>query len=229
MRAKNIGFTTKRITENDIRGLISVGCDLVIVAAYPYKIPIVKGMPRMVNIHPTLIPYGRGPWPLPWIILKGLKKSGVTIHKIARDFDVGDILIQDGFTVANDDNLETVSVKSQMLAEALLGELLKRFDHYWNEAKKQSVGSYWKMPEPKDRTIDWNSSVADIDRVVRAFGKFESYARFSGKDWLVRDVVVWKERHFFELGTVVNKVNKMAVVAAKDGFVCVRDCAVDKS
>lgn len=39
-----------------------------------------------VNLHPALLPEGRGPWPMPTAILRG-KSSGVTLHKLAEESD----------------------------------------------------------------------------------------------------------------------------------------------
>ena len=47
-----VEFTTDRIIETDIQKLVKEGCDLIITAAYPYKVPVFYGMPRAINIHP---------------------------------------------------------------------------------------------------------------------------------------------------------------------------------
>ncbi len=78
----HIPFTLDKITLEDIKLLQAEGCELIVVAAYPHKIAVYEGMPKAINIHPTLLPEGKGPWPLPLIILKELTESGVTIHKI---------------------------------------------------------------------------------------------------------------------------------------------------
>ncbi|MDF1682772.1 MAG: hypothetical protein P1U46_03510 [Patescibacteria group bacterium] len=47
-----------KISDKDIKFLEDNGCDLIISAGYPYKIPTnhnIKG----INIHPTLLPEGK--------------------------------------------------------------------------------------------------------------------------------------------------------------------------
>ena len=44
--------------------------------------------------HPTLLPKYRGRAPIPWTIIKGLKKSGLTFFWIDEGVDNGDILDQ---------------------------------------------------------------------------------------------------------------------------------------
>ncbi|MDQ3130518.1 MAG: hypothetical protein M3Q99_07135 [Acidobacteriota bacterium] len=217
-----------KVKSTDINNLKELGCDLLISAAYPYKIPILEDYAiKGINIHPTLLPEGRGPWSLPYIILKGLKKSGVTIHKLDAEFDHGDILLQESFNITDTENLESLSCKSQLKAVALLEVLLKNFDTYWDNAQKQTVGSYWAFPSVVEQTINWDSSVLDISRTIRAIGKFESRAKFDNKYWVVQDAVVWNEDHQFVPGDVVHKTNKEVVIAAKDGLVCLRFFEID--
>ena len=89
---RNIPFKTSRITRDDITRLLQNGCEVAICGGYYFKIPADTKLP-IVNIHPSLLPVGRGSWPMALSILRGDKKSGVTIHKIAEGFDTGDILI----------------------------------------------------------------------------------------------------------------------------------------
>ena len=217
----NIPFTTNKIDYNELKYLEDNDVDLIISAAYPYKIPISKII-KGINIHPTLLPIGRGPWPLPYIILKEYSESGVTIHKLIDKLDAGDILIQKKFKVNRDDNLETISIKSQLLARQALEILLKNFEYFWINAKPQSGGSYWKMPTEEDMLLDWNKPVSYIEKVARAFGKMDSVAFFDNKHWIVQDVKVWEENHNIPIGKVVHKTNKEVLIAAINGFVCCR-------
>lgn len=221
-------FTIDKVTSKDINDLQNSDCELIIVAAYQYKIPTKSLTIPAINIHPTLLPEGRGPWPLPWIILKGLKQSGVTIHKITEEMDSGDILLQKEFKVTNEDNLETISAKSQLLAKKMLSETLYNFHSYWKKARPQSKKfSYWGMPKPEDRALNWTKTGKELIKIVRAFGKFDSLAKFDGKEWVVQDANFWKEKHKLKPGTAVNRMSKEIIIAVKDGFICLRSYKID--
>lgn len=215
-------ISLKRITKSDILNLVENGCDLIVSASYPYKIPVVEKMPPAINIHPTLLPEGKGPWPLPCVIMQGLKENGVSIHKIDSSFDTGDILLQKKIPVFRNDNLETLSSRSQILAAELLEHLLDNFNSYWENAIPQSKGNYWAMPSYEDRELKWSSSIWEIEKTARAFGKFDSLAKFDGLEWIVKDLTVWEENHTFEVGKVIHRTDKEVVISAKDGFVCIR-------
>lgn len=204
-----------------IERLEAAGCELVITAGYPYKIPDLSRT-RMcgINVHPTLLPVGRGPWPLSWVILKRLERSGVTIHALSNTFDTGNILAQREFPVSDRETLESLSAKSQLTAIALLREVVAGFDHYWDAQRPQTgEGSYWPRPSLADRTLDWRASVDDIERMCRAFSKSGARAHFDNQNWWVYSVSAWKQDHCYVPGTVVHKTNTEMIVAAADGLV----------
>lgn len=197
------------------------GCELLITAGYPYKVPDLSGTRmRGINVHPTLLPVGRGPWPFPRIILDQFVHSGVTIHCLTEKFDAGNILAQASFPVEARETLESLSAKSQLAAVSLLREVVANFDTYWDDQWCQGgEGSYWPRPTLAERTIDWHAGVDHIDRVCRAFGKSGARARFDEHNWWVYSVSAWPQDHAHKPGAVVHKTNTETIVAAADGLV----------
>jgi methionyl-tRNA formyltransferase len=47
-----------------------------------------------IGMHPTLLPEGRGRAAIPWAILKGLSRTGVTLFRMDEGVDTGDIIGQ---------------------------------------------------------------------------------------------------------------------------------------
>lgn len=223
----NAKVIDERISISHIEMLRDEGCELIISAAYPYKIPVIQDSPCMINIHPALLPNGRGPWPMPWAILKNLSEYGVSIHKISEKWDEGDILLKEAFSISPDENLESLSCKCQIKAKELLLKVLCDFENYWMMAVPQGKGEYWPMPTDKDRTLDWNLPVQEVKKISRAFGKFDSFAIFDDKEWIVEDLTVWEDKHSIIPGTVVHRTSKEVVIAAIDGFVCLRFFSID--
>lgn len=217
-------FQTSRITKEDISNLESLGCEMIVSAGYPFKVPCFEGqVPYGINIHPSLLPIGRGVWPMPWVIFESHERSGVTLHKLSQNWDAGDIVLQESIPLMEKETLETLSFKSQQVARKLLRQFMSSPKLYWDKARPQ-VGAYmyWSFPPENKRTLDWNATVEQIDRTVRAFGKFQSYAIIGDEKIFVADAVCWKEHHSYIPGDVIHKSNKEWVVAAADGMVCVR-------
>lgn len=48
----------------------------------------------LVNVHPSLLPYYRGPTPSHWVLERGERASGFTLHRLIEAIDAGEILAQ---------------------------------------------------------------------------------------------------------------------------------------
>ena len=179
---KKIPFTTEKITSEELKYQFSHnGCNLAFSAGYQWRIPMenIENF-RGINIHPSLLPQGRGPWPMPWVILNGLSKTGVTAHKLAPKIDEGDILLQKEFSVSKDENYFSLEKKFRATAAEVTEELFENLDELWESAKPQGKGQY--LPEPSDemRTIFKNTPKEKRELILRAFG--ENYTIFSEND-----------------------------------------------
>ena len=211
----------ERISEKNIEQLAEEGCELLITAAYNYKIPSLESTSiKGINVHPTLLPTGRGEWPLPWTILTEQKTTGITIHKLIDEYDAGDILYQQSIPVDDDETLESLSAKLQILAKDCLRETVNSFDELWENAEPQNGEvSLWGMPSNEQRSIDWQWPIEKIDRMCRAFGKAGCYATFDRQQWTVFQLKSWKQKHNYDVGDVVHKTSTEMIVAASDGLV----------
>ena len=169
-------FTTERITAHDFERLIQKGCEAAVCAGYYYKIPVVPALPT-VNIHPSLLPYGRGGWPMPLDILKRRKTSGVTIHKIAEGFDTGDILLQRSFALDKRETLQTFMQKVYALLPDMLHELVGNFNALYAAAIPQGPGVYLPMPPKETYTFTPQTSYEQTDLILRAFYGYDCYYR----------------------------------------------------
>lgn len=175
---RDIPFQTARVRREDLFALRDSGCELIVCAGYLYRIP--TGILRGINIHPSLLPQGRGPWPMPWVILKGLGQSGVTLHVLEKAMDSGNILAQEAFPVSPRETLHTLTAKIQEAAPRLLFACLTRLDDAWHNARAQGEGSYWPEPAESDMTISSDMDIPDIDRVIRAFDGFGCFLHYAG-------------------------------------------------
>ncbi|MDH5324506.1 MAG: formyltransferase family protein [Gammaproteobacteria bacterium] len=219
-RKHSVPYTLEPINSQHIRELHSCNVDVIITAAYHYKVPELSNSGiRGINVHPTLLPVGRGVWPLPWIILDQHQVNGVSIHKLTNEWDAGDILQQQSFAVDANELLESLNVKCQLTAQTLLIRTLKNLEQYWEQAQKQILEPCWPIPSKEQRTLDWNKSVDELDRIARAFGKHGCFAQFAQQDWMVYSLKVWTQTHSHTPGSVVHKTNTEMVVAATDGLV----------
>ncbi len=182
--ARGIPFTEKRITLEEIHRLKDAGCQAIFCAGYIYKVPVDHSIP-IVNVHPALLPVGRGAWPMPVVILRGLDVSGVTLHRMEPELDVGDILLQEAFPVGPEDTLETMTAQIRRVGAKLCRQVMTDLPGYWAAARPQGEGEYWQEPTEADRTITPDTLPEEVDRILRAFLGFDCYLRMEAGDRLV--------------------------------------------
>lgn len=177
----SIPITYDKITIDDLNQLKGMGVDALFCAAYYYRMPILSGF-KMINIHPSLLPLGRGAWPMPISILNDDKIGGVTLHKMAEDFDTGDIIMQREFTLSNDENLDTFMGKIYALLPDMITRFLSNPEYYWDNASPQGEGEYWDAPDERDYVITPDTDYDVADRILRAFyGFFVIYSDFESE------------------------------------------------
>ncbi|MDO5408539.1 MAG: formyltransferase family protein [Eubacteriales bacterium] len=180
----HIPCTEKPIRPEDIRRLKEQGCELLISAGYYFRIPVEPGM-LMFNIHPSLLPEGRGAWPMPVMLLEGQKQGGVTLHRLEEDFDAGDIVWQAAFDIGEKDTLEDLTRKIREQIPEMLHELLRDPQGAADRAVRQQGGSFWPCPHEEDFPIFSSMTVEEADRILRAFYGFGCIYQKEEERWLL--------------------------------------------
>lgn len=205
---RDIPYTLKKMTKENIEELKNCGCQMIVCAGYYYKLPFDAKLP-MLNIHPSLLPIGRGGWPMPLIIKKRFLKSGVSIHKISKKIDEGDIVLQKEFFLDKRENLKTYMQKIYDILPSMIKELIDRFDELYENATRQSDYEYWQLPSEEDYTVNHHMSMKEADIILRAFFGYEVI--YKGKD---------KVYEIIE-GVVSSKKDeaKFQYFALKDGYI----------
>lgn len=88
-------FADEQLVINEV---LKYSPELLISADFTQKIPM--SLVNQVkygglNIHPSLLPAYRGPAPVQWQILNGETETGVSLVKLADEFDAGEIVAQE--------------------------------------------------------------------------------------------------------------------------------------
>ena len=149
--------------------------DLIVVAAYGQILSKkILEIPKYgcLNVHPSLLPKYRGATPVQFAILNDDKEIGVTIMLTDEKMDHGDIVASSKFKIQNSkityEELlkELAELGAKLLIETipkwLKGEIKLR-------PQNESEATYTKILKRKDGKIDWQKSVEEIERQIRAF------------------------------------------------------------
>ncbi len=165
---RNIPCQLEALTTEDLRRLENLGCELILCGGYYHLIPTDTTIP-MVNLHPSLLPQGRGAWPMPHVILNGDTTAGFTLHKISGAFDGGDIVLQRSCPVDPLENLQTLTEKLQRLAVQLVEDFVPRWQKCLQQATPQGVGEYQPYLQETDFPLTPQTTVDEADRILRGF------------------------------------------------------------
>ena len=223
-RQLSLPLQLSRIRPADLAVLGAQGCEALVVAGYPWLIHGWEGhLNYAINIHPSPLPVGRGPYPLFRAILDGYERWGVTAHALDPGFDTGAILCQEQFPLSPAETHETLLAKCQMSARRLATARGRDCPDRWRAARPQSGGSYFPRAHDGQRTLEWSQEVAVILRRIRAFGGVETIADVAGRRIFITAASGWTEPHAHNPGTVLHQHQGHLVVAARDGFVQLTD------
>lgn len=101
--------------------------DLVIAACYPWRLSRrSREVARCgaLNIHPSPLPFGRGPDPVFWVYRHGLHYTGVTVHQMNDGIDAGPILARQDMAVPNEMDAATLERLLFETGASMLADLL---------------------------------------------------------------------------------------------------------
>jgi methionyl-tRNA formyltransferase len=143
-----------------------------------------------INMHPSLLPKGRGQGPSTWPIVYGDKETGQTIHYLDEGIDSGDIIAQRAIPIEPDDTSATLGAKLEALGFELFTETwpLIASGEAPHTPQDHSQATYTVAARREHARIDWGKSAVEISNLCRAFtAGLGAWARFGGKR-----LYVWK-------------------------------------
>ena len=107
------------------------GCDYALVVAYGKLFPeeLIAAFPKgVLNVHYSLLPKYRGATPLETALLSGESTTGVTIQKMAKEMDAGDIIAQEETTIAPAETARELRPRLILMGAELLATTLPAFE-----------------------------------------------------------------------------------------------------
>jgi formyltetrahydrofolate deformylase len=107
------------------------GADLVVLARYMRILPpriVAAYRHRIINIHPSLLPYFPGAAPYRQAFESGVRVHGCTAHFVTEQLDEGPVILQDVFHInVGSDTLEDVKQKGLELEARVLSKAVQLF------------------------------------------------------------------------------------------------------
>ncbi len=177
--------------------LAALDVDLIVVACFPWRLPTaVRALPSIasVNVHPSLLPDGRGPEPIFWAFRRDLDTTGVTLHVIDDGLDTGPIIDQRSAAIPSDATMITLERSLARIGADMVSDFLSAPLHSvttW----PQPIGEGRPAPFPKAEdlivTTSWQATKAArfINAVSPVYGSIEVLVLANGQRLAVAEVL----------------------------------------
>jgi methionyl-tRNA formyltransferase len=185
--------------------------------------PFIASAGRAIyGMHPTLLPRHRGRAPIPWAIISGLTKTGVTLFEITDPTaDSGPIVGQVEIPIATDETATSLFDKTAAAHLELIRQAVPRIADGTAPRTPQDGrrASSWPKRTPLDGIIDWETRSANLYDWIRA----QTRPYPGAFTWLDDDkIVIWRASPLAATpkapaGTIVERRSDGLVVACGDG------------
>src|SRR5919106_1052208 len=174
------------------------------------------------GMHPTLLPRHRGRAPIPWAILTGLARTGVTLFQIVdATADSGAIVGQVTIEIGANETATTLFARIAQAHVDLTRESVPQLLEGTAPriAQDPSRASSWPKRTPADGIIDWETRAPYLYDWVRAQTRpYPGAFTWFGED----KIVVWRARAVdlhveAPAGTIVSERPEGMIVACGEG------------
>jgi methionyl-tRNA formyltransferase len=173
VKAQSLGLTvtrTGKLSENHelIHELEVNRPDVIFVIDFGQLIrePFLSQM--CLNIHPSLLPDLRGAAPIQRALMNGYTRTGVTLFRLVKAMDAGDILAQREIAISPDDDAEDLYVRLSDLGSELAHESLNCINGLTLIHQDESLATYAPKIEKSEHEVSFDMTAGRIINTVRA-------------------------------------------------------------
>lgn len=177
-------FETSLRNPENYTQLTQLDYDLMVVVAFGDILPIeLLNHPKYhsINVHPSLLPWGRGASPVQQTIANGDAQTAFCIIKMDATLDTGDILYWEDVVVDPRETSESLFVKLATLGGPILTKVCDNIEHYLVNAQPQAELNVENPKKAYTRKI--KKSMGCIKRIHNAFTldrKLRAYTPWPG-------------------------------------------------
>jgi methionyl-tRNA formyltransferase len=176
---------------------------VIVVACFPWLLPrSLRNLPPLgcLNVHPSLLPVGRGPEPIFWTFRRGDDRTGTTIHRLTGRFDAGPIVRRRAIAVP--DGIRAPALEQQLaelggeLLVAALGDLVAGPSALHPRRQDERNATSAPFPTDDDLTVPTTRSARWAFNFVRGVAPLGHpltlIVNSSEERWPIRDALAWE-------------------------------------
>lgn len=213
---------------DSIEKIKNTEADVIVVASYGQIIKeeiLYMKKYHSVNIHASLLPKYRGAAPVQAAIINEDAVTGITLMKMAKGLDTGNILMTREIAIADDDTADTLTMKLSDLGAEMIVEYLSGLDAL-DEGTPQddAKSSYVKMIKKEDAFIDFSESASKIEYIIRAMQPWPvAFTTYKGNNMKIFKADIVKASSDADAGTILNVNGDGILVKCKDDAIIISE------
>ena len=188
---------------------------------------------NLYNYHDSLLPKFRGAAGYTWAILQQEREWGLTIHKIDKSLDVGDIVKRKKFYFPKSCKIpiDYLNYKTKFEKKFFIQfiESLKNEKKLVMKKQNHESSTYWpRLVTPINGFINWNWTSKQIELFIHAFDDPHQGAStfLDGKKIRLkksRKISQKNKHHPFQAGIVFKKNKEEIFIATNDGDIAIKE------
>ncbi len=176
---KNLGVNCLRsedVNNSDtISNLKTYNPKLFIIAGYStiFKNDLINiPLNGTINLHAGRLPQYRGGSPLNWQIINGETKATISVIKVDKGIDTGQVLQHQDILIDKETNIKDLHNQANKLFPQLIINSLKDFEKtkkFSGQIQDEKNAAYWHQRNDDDGYINFKKlDINQVDRLVRA-------------------------------------------------------------
>ena len=212
-------------TEEDLIQLRAFNADLMVVVAYGLLLPqTVLDTPKQgcINIHGSLLPRWRGAAPIHRAVMAGDTETGVTIMRIVKKLDAGDMLHKERCNIAPDHTSSDLHDKLSELGAIGCKKVLAQINNgtVVAEMQDEALMTYAAKVEKNEAVLDWQLSAKVLDRQIRGLNSWPvAQTLYQGKVLRIWKACLSEKVTDLPSGTVTQQDKQMVVATGQGDLV----------
>lgn len=202
LKVRNIPYVELEEKNDLLKVIRDRKVDFWITCSYGKRIPIEEMRDvHIYNIHYAALPNYKGRHPTFYATINDEKKIGISIHKVTKKLDEGEIIAQEFVPYYLWENENDLFEKLTKMVPSLLVSLDSYMEGHLSVITKNSSGNYYPPVSKDDYTIDINNdSPATIFNKVRAQSKYKgAFLLYNGEEHWINRVFFSSKEHFGKL------------------------------
>ena len=208
--------------------------DMIITCAYGQFVPAsILDIPKYgsVNVHASLLPKLRGGAPIHKAIINGYSKTGITIMRMIKKMDAGDIISFRETKISEFDDAGLLHDRLQIIGRDLLLETIPNIvsGKYITISQNEEEATFAYNITRSEEYLDFSKSKKEVMNQIRGLYPWPTaYTNLFGKETKVLKAKIAQEKiSSGVLGEIIAVYPDSIGVRVKDGMVLLEEIKID--